>query len=142
MKLFKLIKNIKCRILGNINLDIFGLYHRDTDVEKGGLFFCINGTKTNGEEFVQNAAKNGAVAVVTEKELKGVCLTQIIVSDTRRAMSMHQWLVQDILKDLQVFVQVLKLRVSLFIKNLFLQMRKHCLFLLAKVEKQPILSWL
>ena len=33
MKLFSLIKNIKCRIVGNINIDISGLYHRDSDVK-------------------------------------------------------------------------------------------------------------
>ena len=87
MKLFSLIKNLKCRTLGNLNIDISGLYHNDKFVQPNGLFFCINGTKENGEIFVESAVQKGAVAVVSNHEIKGISVAQIIVSDTRHAMS-------------------------------------------------------
>ena len=52
MKLFKLLKNINCRVLGNSAIDIEGLYHKDTEVKEKGLFFCLRGTKVDGNNFV------------------------------------------------------------------------------------------
>lgn len=89
MKLYSLLKNVKCRVLGNINLNISGLYHRDTEVKSNGLFFCIRGTQVDGVDFVKNAVKNGAVAVVTQQEISGLFgVTQIIVKNVREIMSL------------------------------------------------------
>ena len=88
MKLYSLIKNIKCRILGNLLVDISGLYHKDSEVKKNGLFFCLSGTNVDGENFINNAVINGAVAIVVEREQKLCGVTQIIVKDARRAMSL------------------------------------------------------
>ena len=89
MKLFKLIKNYKCRVVGNANIEILGLYHKDTEVKNGGLFFCLRGTKVDGVEFLNSAIKNGAVAIVTEQEIPNLFkVTQIIVKNARDAMSM------------------------------------------------------
>lgn len=63
MKLCVLLKNVNCRILGNAAVEIKGLYHKDTEVKEGGLFFCLRGTKIDGSEFVKSAVSNGAVAV-------------------------------------------------------------------------------
>lgn len=88
MKLFYLIKGLKCRVNGNLNLDIKSLCHKDSDVKNNSLFFCLNGRHYKGDEFTLNAIKNGATAIVVEKELIGVSVTQIIVKDTRVAMSL------------------------------------------------------
>ena len=76
MKLFSLIKNLKCRTLGSLNIEIFGLYHHDKNVQANGLFFCINGTNDNGEKYISSAIKNGAVAVVVNHEVKNVSVPQ------------------------------------------------------------------
>lgn len=89
MKLYSLLKNIKCRVFGSELVDISGLYHNDKEVKNGGLFFCINGKNFNGEDFVKNAVDNGAVAVVLENEEKGLRgITQVLVKNVRRAMSL------------------------------------------------------
>ena len=88
MKLFSLLKNIKCRIVGNPVVEIKGLYHNDTEVKDGGLFFCLRGTRVDGVNFVKSAIKNGAVAIVVESEISnlvGVC--QVVVKDARETMS-------------------------------------------------------
>lgn len=88
MKLFKLIKSYKCRVLGNLNLEISGLYHRDTEVKENGLFFCLRGTKVDGTAYIKSAINNGAVAIVTEHEIPNLSkITQIIVRNSREAMS-------------------------------------------------------
>lgn len=88
MKLYSLLKNVGHRLFGSSLVDIVGLYHNSKSVEKGGLFFCINGKNFSGKDFANEAVKNGAVAVVTEKEIAGIHgITQIIVKDVRSAMS-------------------------------------------------------
>ena len=88
MKLFKLIKKYRCRVVGNLNIEISGLYHRDTEVKNGGLFFCLRGTKVDGADYLNSAIRNGAVAIVTEQEIPNLYkVTQIIVKSAREAMS-------------------------------------------------------
>lgn len=89
MKLCVLLKNINCRVFGNTVIEIKGLFHKDTEVKEGGLFFCLRGTKVDGTDFVKSAVNNGAVAVVTEQEIQNLPgVTQIIVKDTRETMSL------------------------------------------------------
>ena len=88
MKLFKLIKNYRCRVVGNLNVEISGLYHRDTEVKNGGLFFCLRGTRVDGVDYLNSAIRNGAVAIVTEQEIPNLYkVSQIIVKNARDAMS-------------------------------------------------------
>ena len=89
MKLFSLLKNIHCRVLGTTALEINGLYHKDTEVKEKGLFFCLRGTRVDGTAYVKSAINNGAVAVVTEQEILGLArTTQIIVKNAREVMSL------------------------------------------------------
>ncbi len=88
MKLCSLIKNLSCRVFGNISVEISGLYHKDTEVKENGLFFCLRGTKVDGNKFVESAIKNGAVAIVCQQEIPRISgITQIIVKNSREAMS-------------------------------------------------------
>lgn len=88
MKLYYLLKNINARVLGNTIVDIKGLYHKDTEVKEGGLFFSLRGTKVDGNSYVVSAIKNGAVAIVTEQEIQNLTgVTQIIVKNARETMS-------------------------------------------------------
>lgn len=87
MKLFYLIKGLKCRMVGNLNIDVKALCHKDSDATKNSLFFCLSGKTHDGKAYVDSAIKNGAVAVVVEQELSGLGVTQIIVKDSRKAMS-------------------------------------------------------
>lgn len=89
MKLFQLIKNVKCRVFGSALVEISGLFHNDKDVQPDGLFFCIDGKNESGENFVKSAVESGAVAIVTKKEIKNLHgITQVLVNNVRRAMSL------------------------------------------------------
>lgn len=57
-------------------------------VKDNGIFFAIDGYNTKGENYINEAIKNGAACVVTEKKLNiENNITQIIVPSSRRAMS-------------------------------------------------------
>lgn len=89
MKLCSLIKNLNARVFGNTTIEITGLYHKDVDVKENGLFFCLRGTRVDGNNFVYSAIKNGAVAIVTQQEIHGISgVTQVIVKNAREAMSL------------------------------------------------------
>ena len=89
MKLFSLLKNVSCRIVGNSVVEISGLYHKDTEVKEGGMFFCLRGTRVDGIDFVHSAIKNGAVAIVTEQEIQNLSgVTQVVVRSARESMSL------------------------------------------------------
>ena len=88
MKLYKLIKNYKCRVFGNVNVEIKGLYHKDTEVKEGGLFFCLRGINVDGTAYIKSAINNGAIAIVCENEIPNLFgIVQIIVKNARDAMS-------------------------------------------------------
>lgn len=86
MKLSDLVKKIDTKeIIGDVNLEIMSLSMDSKTVNKNCLFFCLKGENFDGHDFVNEAKKYGAVAVVAERRLN-TSLTQIIVKDTRLAM--------------------------------------------------------
>jgi UDP-N-acetylmuramoyl-L-alanyl-D-glutamate--2,6-diaminopimelate ligase len=75
------------RITGEISLEITGIHYDSRKIEPGFLFVCISGLKTDGHLYIKEAVKNGAAAVITEKEvpiIEGIAFVQ--VSDSRQAM--------------------------------------------------------
>lgn len=88
MKLERLLKNLKFKELVNVNLNtnISSLELNSKNCKKNSLFFCINGFVVNGEDYVVDAIKNGAVVVVSEKKLK-IDVQQIVVKDVRKFMA-------------------------------------------------------
>lgn len=86
MKLRNLIKDLSVKkIKGSLDVEIISLQADSNDVCNGSLFFCIEGTKTDGHDYSTQAEKNGAVAIVCQKELN-VSVPQIIVENVRKAM--------------------------------------------------------
>ncbi len=85
MKLSELTENIQTeKILGDSGVEISGIATRAETVTKGDLFVCYKGVNRDSHDLVQKAVKNGAVAVVCEREINAGVPT-VIVSDGRRA---------------------------------------------------------
>ncbi|ADC48209.1 UDP-N-acetylmuramoylalanyl-D-glutamate--2,6-diaminopimelate ligase [Alkalihalophilus pseudofirmus OF4] len=57
------------------------------EVVSGTLFFCIKGYTVDGHDFAKQAVEKGAVALIAEREVKGVEVPTIIVQDTKRTMA-------------------------------------------------------
>ncbi len=70
------------------NIHIAELCMDSRKQEHQGLFFCISGAHFDGHTFARQAAENGAVALVTEKPLPDVRVPQLIVENSRVAMSL------------------------------------------------------
>jgi UDP-N-acetylmuramyl-tripeptide synthetase len=66
--------------------EITSVHYRAQDVRPGGLFVAIAGHAADGHDFIDAAIKKGAVAVVSQRELKSNILN-IQVADTRQALA-------------------------------------------------------
>lgn len=88
MKLLKIIKDIRCEIKGNADIEISDLKYDSRKVEKGDLFFCISGFQEDGHKYAKDAAEKGAAAIVVTKEQEDLPATQIVVQDDRQAMAL------------------------------------------------------
>ncbi len=88
MKLFDLIKNTKIvNIYKKENLEVKGITADSRKVEPGFIFVAIRGYKTNGENFIPMALKNGAIAIVAKDYFPAYDILQIQVENPRQALS-------------------------------------------------------
>lgn len=93
MRLGDLLENIdyEC-VQGTVEREITAVVYDSRKVTKGCVFLCIEGANFDGHDFVVQAAKSGASAVVISKDPKELGLeeeecTVIKVKDTRYAMA-------------------------------------------------------
>lgn len=75
-------------VIGTSDIDVFDICYDSRKVKKGSLFFALPGHNTDGKKFIYDAIDKGAVAVVTDIEIKGIKITQIIVKDIFHYMSL------------------------------------------------------
>ena len=71
---------------GNKDPEILSIHYRSQDVKPGGLFVAITGHAADGHDYIDDAIERGAVAVVSQKEIKGIT-PNIRVADTRQALA-------------------------------------------------------
>jgi UDP-N-acetylmuramoyl-L-alanyl-D-glutamate--2,6-diaminopimelate ligase len=88
MRITHLSKNIPgpVQVLGYEHQDVTSLCTDSRKVEKGALFFCIPGLRTDAHDFAPQAVEAGAVALVVDHKLDIDC-AQILVRDVREALS-------------------------------------------------------
>lgn len=84
MKLSALLQGVKT-LNAFEDVEIERVTDKDKDTNKNTLFICIDGNQYDGHKIAKTALLNGAVAVVTERDLK--IEKQIIVENTRKAYS-------------------------------------------------------
>jgi UDP-N-acetylmuramoyl-L-alanyl-D-glutamate--2,6-diaminopimelate ligase len=88
MKISDLIKNLEGASIEGENIDINHLAFNTSKIQKGSLFFCIEGVKFDGHVFAQKAILLGAKAIVISKDVDITYdVTKIKVKDTREAMA-------------------------------------------------------
>jgi UDP-N-acetylmuramoyl-L-alanyl-D-glutamate--2,6-diaminopimelate ligase len=66
--------------------EIKSVHYRAQDVEPNGLFVAIAGHAADGHDYIDDAIKKGAVAVVSQKELRSK-IPNIQVADTRQTLA-------------------------------------------------------
>ena len=82
-KLLKGIKVIKTTIKGNIKIK--GISSDSRKIKKGFIFVAIKGQKRNGNDYIDEAIKRGAIAIITEEYAD--ITPKICVSDAREALA-------------------------------------------------------
>lgn len=87
MKLNELLTYLHDRSIEyNENPTITSIEMDSREVKNGSLFICINGYTVDGHDFAEKAVENGAVAILSERQLQ-VDVPVIVVKDTKRAMA-------------------------------------------------------
>ncbi len=90
MKLSKIIAGLEYSVLqGNEDIEIAKIDYDSRKVEKGSLFVCVTGFKTDGHIYAEGAVKKGAAAIICERPLEGIDrdVTIIKVENSRAALS-------------------------------------------------------
>lgn len=72
---------------GSINVDISDIVYDSRNAVLGCCFVCLSGSNVDGHKFALDAVKNGAKAIVCERELNIENVCCIIVDNTRYALS-------------------------------------------------------
>ena len=55
------------KVKGTLDLDIKGIERNSKEVKEGYLFIAIKGFSADGHKYIEDAIKNGAVAVMIEE---------------------------------------------------------------------------
>ena len=88
MQIETLLRNVAVkRAIGYRNLDVLSVVADSRKAEKGSLFVCLSGGKADGCDYVLDAEKRGAIAIVAERETE-TDLPQFIVEDSRIALAL------------------------------------------------------
>lgn len=89
MELTKVIDNVQVDFIrGNTKKNIKDIKYDSRQISKNDLFICVQGFKTDGHRYINDAIEKGARAVVIDKELTDYNkdITYIKVDDSRKAM--------------------------------------------------------
>lgn len=89
MKLSKLLEAIEIRdFSGDLQLEIKGLAYDSRKIRPGYLFVALRGQRLDGHDYIMDAIRRGAVALIGERfQGAGDGITRILVPDSRKALS-------------------------------------------------------
>ncbi len=93
MELAKILNGVSYKSKGDVSIDIKTIEDNSKNVKPGSMFFAIKGFDFDGNEFIDEAIENGAVALVLDvnSNLKGMKIpenvTIILTSDARAALA-------------------------------------------------------
>lgn len=88
MKLSELIKNIMIEEKINFkDVDVEGISYNSKTIKPSELFVCLKGEVSDGHDYAKMTVENGACAIVAEKKLDDIDVSQIIVKSTRHQIA-------------------------------------------------------
>lgn len=91
LKLKKLLESVRVlKIMGDPQVEIQSVVSHSSSVQRGSLFVALKGTHLDGHDFIIEAAKRGATAIVSERMVPTLptSVTQVIVEDSREALGL------------------------------------------------------
>ncbi|MFC3041181.1 Mur ligase family protein [Virgibacillus xinjiangensis] len=69
------------------DIDVSGIAYHSQKVSKGDLFVCIKGYKTDGHQYLADAAERGAEVAVVEEVQEHIDIPQFRVANSRKALA-------------------------------------------------------
>lgn len=88
MQLSKLIENLSIiKFTGRLDIEISDIIYDSRKVTKNSVFVCLKGHNFDGHEYILDAIKNGASAVVSEKYIEINDATLIVVENSRKFLA-------------------------------------------------------
>jgi len=87
MRLAALCDAVNARPVGDLSVEINYITNNSKDVKAGSLFVCIPGLRADGHDFAPEAVKNGAVALILERDVPCRC-PKLFVNNARVAQAM------------------------------------------------------
>ncbi|WP_209124960.1 UDP-N-acetylmuramoyl-L-alanyl-D-glutamate--2,6-diaminopimelate ligase [Alkalihalobacillus sp. BA299] len=89
MKLCSLLQSIEVHEIQNHipNIKVSGLHFHSKKIKEGDIFVAISGYETDGHQYIEDAIKAGAVAIIGEKNLNDIAIPYIRVKNSRIALS-------------------------------------------------------
>lgn len=90
MKLYELLKDMKYELIsGNIDIDVTNISYDSRKVIENSMFICIKGSNVDGHDYIKEAIKKGALAIVIDEELelKNKNITVIKVKNSKIALA-------------------------------------------------------
>ncbi|MTI96227.1 MAG: UDP-N-acetylmuramoyl-L-alanyl-D-glutamate--2,6-diaminopimelate ligase [Firmicutes bacterium] len=86
-KLAALAKRCNLPFQGDKDITVRDITNNSREVKPGSLFIAICGYSDDGHEYINDAARRGACAVVVQKPCPDLAIPQILVSDSRKAQA-------------------------------------------------------
>lgn len=71
----------------NTSVEVCHITNNTKEVAEGSVYVCIEGFKTDGHNFIDEAVKKGASAVLVTKDIKRDDVAVVRVADTRASMA-------------------------------------------------------
>lgn len=90
MKLYELLKDMKYELIsGNVDIDVANISYDSRKVRESSMFVCIKGANVDGHDYIKEAIKRGALAIVIDEELelKNKNITVIKFENSRIALA-------------------------------------------------------
>lgn len=88
MQLGKILQGVKILKKYNYkNIEIESITHISSEVIEDSIFICIKGNTFDGNDYIDEAIKQGAECIVTDKDICVDGIVVIVVKDVRMAMS-------------------------------------------------------
>jgi len=89
MKLSELLEVLpEARADGELSAEVRGIKYDSRKVESGDVFVALKGEHLDGHDFVREACRRGAVAVVVERKVEAPGTIKVVVRDTRKALAL------------------------------------------------------
>lgn len=88
MELRKVLEGLEYEAAGPSLSEIRGISYDSRTIRPGDLFVAISGMQLDGHDFVDEAVKKGASAVLVERHIPNLNLPQVITANTRYALGL------------------------------------------------------